>query len=68
MRAHAHAPIATLQGASKRYGTTLALDRVDLCVRAGEVVALLGPNGAGKTTAIALLCGLRAPTAGTARL
>ena len=60
--------LATLQQASKRYGPVQALDRVDLAVHAGEVLALLGPNGAGKTSAISLLCGLRAPSAGQARL
>jgi len=60
--------IAQLQGASKRYGEVLALDRVDLDVRRGEVQALLGPNGAGKTTAISLLLGLLRPDAGSALL
>jgi len=60
--------IARLQGASKRYGDVLALDRVDLDVRRGEVQALLGPNGAGKTTAISLLLGLLRPDAGSALL
>ena len=36
----------------KRYGTTLALDHLNLSVRQGEVFGLLGPNGSGKTTAI----------------
>ncbi|HET7779467.1 MAG TPA: ABC transporter ATP-binding protein [Rudaea sp.] len=60
--------IAQLQGASKRYGGTLALDQVDLQVRRGEVQALLGPNGAGKTTAISLLLGLLRPDGGSAVL
>jgi len=60
--------IAQLQGASKRYGGTLALDQVDLQVRRGEVQALLGPNGAGKTTAISLLLGLLRPDGGSALL
>jgi ABC-2 type transport system ATP-binding protein len=59
---------ARLERASKRFGETVALDEVDVEVRAGDVLALLGPNGAGKTTAVALLLGLRRPTSGTARL
>jgi ABC-2 type transport system ATP-binding protein len=54
-------------GLSKRYGSrTLALDRLDLEVRGGEVFGFLGPNGAGKTTTIRLLLGLLRPTGGTA--
>ena len=53
---------------SKRYGDTLALDRLDLSVAAGEVYGYLGPNGAGKTTTIRLLLGLHRASAGTAEL
>jgi ABC-2 type transport system ATP-binding protein len=53
---------------SKRYGDTLALDRLDLTVRRGEVYGYLGPNGAGKTTTIRLLLGLHRPTGGHAEL
>ena len=60
--------IAKLDAASKRYGAVLALDRVDLDVRGGEVLALLGPNGAGKTTAISLLLGLLEADTGSATL
>lgn len=49
--------VAELAGVHHRYGDVVALDGVDLDVRAGEVLAVLGPNGAGKTTAIALLLG-----------
>lgn len=59
---------ARLIEASKRYGEKVAVDRIDLEVRSGEVLALLGPNGAGKTTAIRMLLGLTAPTSGTAEL
>jgi polyether ionophore transport system ATP-binding protein len=55
-------------GLSKRYGETLALDRLDLTVEPGEVFGYLGPNGAGKTTTIRLLLGLHRPTAGRAEL
>jgi len=53
---------------TKRYGETIALDRLDLVVEAGEVYGFLGPNGAGKTTTIRLLLGLHRPTSGSARL
>lgn len=51
-------PFARLAGVRKRFGSTVALDGLDLDVRGGELLALLGPNGAGKTTAIGLLLGL----------
>jgi ABC-2 type transport system ATP-binding protein len=53
---------------SKRYGDTVALDRLDLTVEPGEVYGYLGPNGAGKTTTIRLLLGLHRPSAGRAEL
>ncbi len=42
----------------------LAVDRLDLCVPAGEIIGLLGPNGAGKTTTIKMMCGLLQPSSG----
>ncbi|MFC4120236.1 ABC transporter ATP-binding protein [Nonomuraea zeae] len=53
---------------TRRYGEVLALDRVSLDIRAGELVGLLGPNGAGKSTLINLFVGLRRPTSGTVEL
>jgi ABC-2 type transport system ATP-binding protein len=61
-------PAIRTAGLSKRYGSTLALDRLDLRVKAGEVYGYLGPNGAGKTTTIRLLLGLHRPSAGHAAL
>ena len=52
----------------KRYGTTQALDGVNLTVMPGRVVGLLGPNGSGKTTLIKLINGLLTPTAGEVRI
>jgi ABC-2 type transport system ATP-binding protein len=50
---------------SKRYGTTTALDRVDLTVEEGETFGFLGPNGAGKSTFINLLLDFATPTEGS---
>ncbi len=58
-------PILKADGLSKRYEDgVLALDRLDLRVRAGEIYCLLGANGAGKTTTINLFLGFIPPTAG----
>lgn len=53
---------------TKKYNATVALDRLNLTVRRGEVMGFLGPNGAGKTTTIRLLLGLLRPTSGSAEL
>jgi ABC-type Mn2+/Zn2+ transport system ATPase subunit len=63
----ATAAIAT-HALTKRYGSTLALDGLDLTVAPGEVYGFLGPNGAGKTTTVRLLLGLHRPTSGRAEL
>lgn len=46
------------EGLVKRFGTTVALDGVDLAAPAGTVVGLLGPNGSGKTTTVRILAAL----------
>src|SRR6195952_1074757 len=56
------------EGLVKRFGTTKALDGIDLAVREGTVLGVLGPNGAGKTTAVRILATLLKPDAGTARV
>jgi len=53
-----------LAGLRKHYGEVRAVDRVDLAIAPGEVVALLGPNGAGKSTTIDMLLGLTKPDSG----
>jgi ABC-2 type transport system ATP-binding protein len=61
-------PPAQLANVTKRFGTTVALDNLNLTIKPGELVALLGPNGAGKTTAVRLLLGLTKPDGGIARV
>jgi ABC-2 type transport system ATP-binding protein len=60
--------VVRTESLTKRYGRLLALDRLTLEVRAGEVLGFLGPNGAGKTTTLRLLMGFLRPTAGSARV
>ena len=58
----------SLQGVTKRFGDTLAVNDVSLDVPDGDFVVLLGPTGAGKTTALRLIAGLEAPDAGAVRI
>jgi len=60
--------IVRVEGLSKRYGRTVALDGVSLAIKPNELFALLGPNGAGKTTLIYILCTILAPDSGTVTL
>ena len=53
-------------GLCRAFGSTRALDGLDLQVRQGEIVGLLGHNGAGKTTTVRMLNGLLLPDAGRA--
>ena len=66
MRSPTTDPMISARGLAKSYGSTRALDGVDLDVPAGSVLGLLGPNGAGKTTAVKILTTLSIPDAGTA--
>ena len=58
--------VVEVRGLTKRFAATLAVDDVTFDIRTGEIFGILGPNGSGKTTVIRMLCGLFAPTAGTA--
>ena len=60
--------VIDVAGLVKRFGTTTALDGLDLTVTQGEVFGFLGPNGAGKTTTIRILLGMTRATAGAARV
>ncbi len=60
--------IVDAAGLHKRFGSTPALQGVDLTVTRGTIYGLLGPNGAGKTTVVRILATLLRPDAGTARV
>ncbi|HST88854.1 MAG TPA: ABC transporter ATP-binding protein [Ktedonobacterales bacterium] len=53
---------------TKQYGKRLAVDRLNIEVRRGEIFGFLGPNGAGKTTTIRMALGLIAPTSGSVEI
>jgi ABC-2 type transport system ATP-binding protein len=55
-----------MHGLRKTFGTLVAIEGLDLTIHRGEVFGLLGPNGSGKTTTIRMLCGLMAPSGGSA--
>ncbi|MGH2922754.1 MAG: ABC transporter ATP-binding protein [Solirubrobacterales bacterium] len=59
-------PALSVKGLSKTYGSTPALDGVDLELAEGELWGLLGPNGAGKSTLLKIACGLVRPSGGEA--
>jgi D-xylose transport system ATP-binding protein len=61
-------PILEVSDVEKRFGATLALDRVSLALNKGEILALLGDNGAGKSTLIKILSGVVKPDAGEIRI
>jgi ABC-2 type transport system ATP-binding protein len=61
-------PPIVAAGLTKRYGSLVAVDSLDLQLRHGEIFGLLGQNGAGKTTTILMLLGLTEPSGGTARV
>jgi ABC-2 type transport system ATP-binding protein len=60
--------VIELTSLSKRFGGRLAVDDLNLTVRAGEIYGLLGHNGAGKSTAIGMMLGQVWPTSGTVRI
>jgi ABC-2 type transport system ATP-binding protein len=65
---HVDPPAVETSGLTKNFGSTRAVDGVDLTVPAGGVYGFLGPNGAGKTTTIRMLATLVPPDAGAARV
>jgi ABC-2 type transport system ATP-binding protein len=60
--------IIELADLTKKYGSFIAVDHLNLKVRKGEVFGLLGPNGAGKSTTILMMLGLTEPTSGSVRV
>src|SRR5271165_3728543 len=54
-----------VHGLTKKFGTKIAVDAIDIAVPEGEVWGFLGPNGSGKTTTIRMLCGLLHVDAGS---
>jgi len=57
-------PLLQVQGLTKSFGNTIALNNISLSLPAGRIVGLLGPNGSGKTTLIKIISGLLTPTQG----
>ena len=57
-------PAIELRGISKRFGSILANDKVDLKVNRGEILAILGENGSGKTTLMNMISGIYFPDEG----
>lgn len=53
---------------TKSFGSFVAVDKLNICIKRGEVYGFLGPNGAGKSTAIRMLCGILAPSSGSAEI
>src|SRR3989442_13727648 len=56
------------RGLTKRFGRIVAVDHLDLTVRAGELYGFLGPSDAGKSTTLRMLCGILEPTDGEGRV
>jgi len=65
--AYAGAGVLAFDAVSRRYGASLAIDRVSFRLETGTFTALVGENGAGKTTLLRLAAGLETPTAGAIR-
>ncbi len=66
MSSAAPGPVVVARDLTRTFGGFTAVERVSFAVRRGEIFGFLGSNGAGKTTTIRMLCGLLAPTSGSA--
>jgi len=61
-------PAIEARALTRRFGSVLAVDAVDIDIPRGQIYGFLGPNGSGKSTTIRMLCGLLRPTSGTIRV
>lgn len=61
-------PVVEAHGLTKQYGDLVAVDKLDLTIRQGELFGLIGPDGAGKTSIFNMLGGILDPSAGTLRV
>ncbi len=61
-------PAVEAEALTKRYSTNVAVDGISFTVERGSLFGFLGPNGSGKSTTVRMLCGLLAPSSGTARV
>jgi ABC-2 type transport system ATP-binding protein len=57
--------VLVIRGLTKRFGSTVAVDNLDLTIRRGQVLGFLGPNGSGKSTTVSMVLGLVRPTEGS---
>jgi ABC-2 type transport system ATP-binding protein len=61
-------PAIRARGLTRKFGTLIAVNHVDLTIPRAQIYGFLGPNGSGKSTTIRMLCGLLLPTAGAAEV
>ena len=61
-------PVIRARGLTRRFGSVVAVDRLDLEVGRSQIYGFLGPNGSGKSTTIRMLCGLLTPSEGSAEV
>ena len=59
-----HQPMVQFRGIMKRFGSVVAVEKIDFDIEEGSLVTLLGPSGCGKTTLLRMVAGLEAPTEG----
>jgi ABC-2 type transport system ATP-binding protein len=61
-------PAVKVANLTRAFGSFIAVDHISFEVEQGEIFGFLGPNGAGKSTTIRMLCGIVAPSSGTASI